>query len=360
MEHDTRQFPTGTAVPVATVWIGLLGLAYFLAHALALRFPDGQKVLATIWPAGGIGLAGLLLIPRRRWPAVLLVLFLAGNSANLLSGRTLLSSVGLMSANLLESLACAALITTFCGTRVRFLRVKEVLALMVSATAVNACTALLAAGTVALISRASYWGAWETWWVSDGLGILLVAPLIVSWSDFPDWFPAFRWGRSLEACAFIAIWCTAVYWVFQPYSAPLHLQPYVLIGMVTWPAFRLGQRGVTLAMVMAVVLAAASKAVSTGPLLWGGATPVERLLAVQIYIAFAAATAMLLATSCSESNSARMAFSDSLSRLQALGDNLPPGNGVSDGSRARWQVALSVCKLRHTGLDRRLRGGSDE
>ena len=42
----------------------IVGLAYFFAYQLALLVPDSAGVLAAIWPAGGIGLAALLLNPR--------------------------------------------------------------------------------------------------------------------------------------------------------------------------------------------------------------------------------------------------------------------------------------------------------
>src|ERR1019366_8690250 len=85
-----------------TLWIAFLALAYFLAHEAALLVPDAQKVVAAIWPAGGIGLAALLLSPRRRWPVVLSILFLASILADLLSGRSLLAGIGVMTANVIE------------------------------------------------------------------------------------------------------------------------------------------------------------------------------------------------------------------------------------------------------------------
>src|ERR1017187_6104007 len=134
------------------LWIAFLALAYFLAHEVALLVPDAQKVVAAIWPAGGIGLAALLLSSRRRWPSILLILFLAGILADLLSGRSLLAGIGFMTASVTESLAGAWLISRWCGEAVRFSRVKEVVALIVCATAVNACTALIGAGTASFIS----------------------------------------------------------------------------------------------------------------------------------------------------------------------------------------------------------------
>ena len=49
----------------------LIGLAYFIAHQIGFLFPDSENVLAAVWPAGGLGLAALLLNPRRLWPAII-------------------------------------------------------------------------------------------------------------------------------------------------------------------------------------------------------------------------------------------------------------------------------------------------
>jgi integral membrane sensor domain MASE1 len=152
-----------------------------------------------MWPAAGVGLAALVLSPRRQWPVILAVLFIAGNGANLVSGRAAAASLGFMTANLIESLACAWLIARWCGSGVRFTRIQEVLALMTSAVFVNAGSALLGAGTAALTNTSPFRDFWFTWWVADGLGILLVTPLIVAWSDFGNLFHKLRWYRVLES-----------------------------------------------------------------------------------------------------------------------------------------------------------------
>jgi len=316
MKYDSHRMAIPAYSGRDTILIAVLALVYFLAHVLALQFPDTQRVLAAVWPAGGIGLAALLLSSRRKWPVILLVLFLAGNSANLLYGRPAMASVGFMTANLLESLVSAWVISRFCGASVRFSRVREVSALILCALAVNSCTALIGAGTATLTGGAPFGQAWATWWVSDGLGIMLIAPLILAWSSSRDWFSGLQWGRVLEWGLFLAIWCAFVRWTFQPYDAGQMVQPYMLVGLLAWPALRLGQRGVTVALVVAAAMAVTSKGVVAGPLLWGGADPVTRLLSAQLFIAFATATALLLATGYSESRSAEQASRESLRRLQ--------------------------------------------
>jgi integral membrane sensor domain MASE1 len=72
-----------------TLWLAFIAVAYFLAQELVFLSPNVQKVVAAVWPASGIGLAALLLSPRRRWPAIVPILFLAGSFANVLAGKSL-------------------------------------------------------------------------------------------------------------------------------------------------------------------------------------------------------------------------------------------------------------------------------
>ena len=307
--------------------VALIGLAYFLAHNLAYLLPDTHTVLAAIWPASGIGLAALLLNPRRRWPAILGVLFVAGNTANLIAGRPLVTSLGFLSADVIESLACAWLISAWGGENIGFGRVGEVSALIFSATLVNACTAMLGAGTASLSHSEPFWSFWRTWWISNGLGILLVAPLIVTWAKSRERLRDLRWQWVLEAGVFLAFWCAVAWMAFQPVAAARYFwpHPYILVAFLSWPALRLGQRSVTLALALLAAIAVTSKAVSVGPLYWGGVNRVERLLAVQLCIGFTTIAGLLLAASCAENRSSERSSREDQARLRALGDNLPNG-----------------------------------
>ena len=88
--------------PKASLQVGLVSIAYFLANLLALLFPDTDLILASIWPAAGISLAALLLSRRGRWPSLMAGVFVAGVAADLLAGRPLGNSVGFMTANVAE------------------------------------------------------------------------------------------------------------------------------------------------------------------------------------------------------------------------------------------------------------------
>ena len=289
--------PVSASSRMNVLKVGFIGFSYFLAHQAAFLFPDSARIIMAIWPAGGIGLASLLLNPRRQWPVILPVLFISGMAADLWVNRGFLLSAGFMTANILESLACAWLISRWCGGGVRFTRAKEVLALIVAATGVNTCTSLVGAGTAALISTKPFWSFWQTWWTADALGILLIAPLIVTWAVLPrSLFSRVCWPRVIELGISMVLWCVVAWVLFQSNGRlfSLSLQPYMLMPLIVWFALRFGQRSVMTALFALTAIAITSESMKTGIFPWLADDPAERLLTAQIFFGIVASTGMLL------------------------------------------------------------------
>jgi integral membrane sensor domain MASE1 len=134
-----------------------------------------------VWPAGGIGLAAFLLNPPRLWPLLTLIFYISGIVADVfLGGCSLLTSVGYMTGNIVESIGCALLILPRNGKFRDFFRVREISALIAGAIFVNALSSCIGAATSVLARGAPFAEAWRSWFIADGLGILLVGPFIVT------------------------------------------------------------------------------------------------------------------------------------------------------------------------------------
>jgi hypothetical protein len=68
-----------------------IGVLYFFAHHTAFLFPDSKQLVMLIWPAGGIGLAAFLLLPKRLWAILAGVLYISGLTADFIfTDRTFL------------------------------------------------------------------------------------------------------------------------------------------------------------------------------------------------------------------------------------------------------------------------------
>ena len=326
--------------------LGALAAAYFLAHRIAFLFPDAERVLMAVWPAGGIGLAVLLLRPRREWLAILSVLFAAGNLANLTSGRQPLASLGFMTANVLESLACAWMILRWCGPRVRFERVRDIMALLAAATLANASTAFIGAATAVLVVHAAFWDFYWTWWTADGLGILLVTPLLVCSAAKARLPAGFRWRRGLEAAALAAATCAVAWMAFGPADTcgGVVVRPYVLLGFVAWAALRFGLCGT--AALLAAAAAISIHLTATGHSLFslGGHDATHRLLMVQIFLGVASTVGMLLAASHAEQRTAAENLRRSQAFLDQILENSPAPMWVSDAHGTLLRVNPALCK----------------
>jgi signal transduction histidine kinase len=92
-------------------------------------------------------------------------------------------------------------------------------------------------------------GNWSTWWQGDACGVLIFAPLILSWCarSTVAWTPR----KLVEAALFGVLLLGAAHVVFSTGFA----RTFLLVPFIVWAAFRFGQREVTT--VVAVVCAMA-------------------------------------------------------------------------------------------------------
>ncbi|MBF0571787.1 MAG: PAS domain S-box protein [Candidatus Omnitrophica bacterium] len=278
----------------------VIASAYFFAHEIAFFFPDSQKVIMLVWPAGGVSLAAFLLNPRRLWPLLTLVFYISGITADLaMSGRPLMMSLGFMTGNMVESICCAWLIIYWSRGFQNFNKAREVLALIVSAVFVNAFSSCIGALTSMLTSGDSLLGSWQTWFIADGLGILLVGPFIVAWSRVKELKEILCFKKIIEGSAFLAVWIIFVWLIFHSNQFEFHLRPYMLVALLAWPAIRFGQRGVTFANMLVFVIAIFSPMIISGPAPWvwhGQSSDLAgRLMDLQIFLGFMSVVGYLLA-----------------------------------------------------------------
>ena len=312
---DTMDRPAWIATAIR---LGGWSLAYFLAQSLAFQFPRMFGLLVTIWPAAGIALASLLLSERRHWPVLIGCLFAAGLAANLTMGLPLITSVGFMIANMCETAACAWWIRRCCENSIRFSRVPEVVALAGCVFLINGTTAWIGAGTAHITLGKGFGSFYSDWWVADGLGLLLVTPLILVW--MPPWklMAGKRWPRILEALALWVLACTVASFVFGwgTVLADIRIQPYLIMVFIIWAAIRFGPR-CTMTLLGAVALIAITcTCTGTSEFPLGGDDPSLRLLAVQVYLGILGLVGLLLAAAMTQQRESQRQLQAALATLQ--------------------------------------------
>ena len=165
---DVRSFAlfAGTAV------------AAFVAARLGLFFVLEPQHVAGIWPQAGLSLGLLLLLPARRWPAVLAGVVAATAAAHLAAGTAPGMTVGFTAASLVEPLLGATLLRRSGFASLATLR--EVGQFLVLGVVVPALTGgFIGAGSVVLGADAPFAPAVGTWAFAHGGGALALAPLVL-------------------------------------------------------------------------------------------------------------------------------------------------------------------------------------
>src|SRR5262245_20101832 len=165
-------------------WIQLaviIGVAYFLAARLSLFLQTEPDGVAVFWPAAGISSGILIALGRDvRWPVAAGVIA-ATIAANLSSDRNIWSSSVFALCNAGEALLIAWLIERYVGRDFTLGRLRHVAALLAAAIVGTAISGVGGAAAYKLFhsSDAPALVTWRHWFVSDAMGIITVAPLLI-------------------------------------------------------------------------------------------------------------------------------------------------------------------------------------
>jgi signal transduction histidine kinase len=242
-------------------WVLPIGVAagyLILAQGLSV-LTAGQYSSPTFWPAAGVALGALLITPRTRWPAIVLAVFLAEMTSNIIFQANAMAMLGWSLANVLNPLIAATLIRR---AHPRFdLGSPAQLAAFVAFAGV---LGPLVSGLVGTATSVIWWGSeWSTlggWWVGDALGGLVIAPLFV----------AFRAPRLRRSTAEIVIsgglLVGAVVAVFQNWDSGIDIAlTYLVLPPLVWTALRFGLRGAAIGAALLGMVGGWSTPIGYGP-----------------------------------------------------------------------------------------------
>jgi len=279
--------------------VAVLALVYFGTAKLGLRFAYVNPSATALWAPTGITLAAFLIFGFRVWPGA----FLGAFFANLTTAGSVLTSISIATGNTLEGVAGCYLVCRFARGRRAFERAQDIfkfafLAGMVSTT-ISATVAVTSLSLGGFAEWPEYGPIWRTWWLGDGVGAVLVTPLVLLWRENPR----LNWTREqiVElALLFLGLFLTVGIVFGGRFHSEVKNYPleYLCIPFLIWAAFRFGRRK-----------AATATCVLAGIAIWGtmqGFGPFSRetlntsLLLVQSFVGIVAVTNLALAAEVSE------------------------------------------------------------
>ena len=288
--------------------VALVALAYYLAGRLGLELAYLDGAVTAMWPPAGLGLAVLFLYGLRLWPGIVIGdLLLADFSTPL--GTVLGQTVG----NTLAVVVAALVLRRLTGGRSELGRTFHVLAFVICA--IVGATVSAAFGPTSLrlgdvISADELGRVFRTWTLSDVSGVLVVAPVLLTWTAMGA--RGIRRRDVAEGAAGLVVLAVLAE------VAPQQDVPYIVFPVLLWAALRFGPRGAAAAILVVCSIVVWNTAHEEGPFVRESIT--DSLLATQLFIAVAALTSLLLAAVTAERTEAARALAVSEARQRALAD----------------------------------------
>jgi signal transduction histidine kinase len=217
-------------------------------------------------------------------------------------GAPLLVAVSIGIGNTLEALVCTALLRRG-QVHPALDSLHDVLVLILLAAPISALiAATLGVGSLSL-GRVIAWSSapvtWSTWWLGDMMSLLMVTPLLLTWSKWPQTTTS---RKHLIELSLISISVLAIsLFVFLGLLRPNHWDypiTHLVFPPLTWAALRFGPRGATTAIATFASLAIIGTIQGVSPFSTGSLW--LRLLCLQSFMGITAATTLILATIVTE------------------------------------------------------------
>jgi len=267
--------------------------AYYVTARLGLLLDFQNTNASPVWPPSGIAFAAMLFLGYRIWPGIAIgtflanaVVFFSNQAAEPVSivATSFFIAIGNTSEALLGVFLFKFLIDSapnpFDETRNAFKFVLVALVMCLIAATVGASSLLL----FGIISRALYETVWLTWWLGDIGGILVLTPLFIVFRHkliYVSWTTA-RFLEALLFAFFLYGTSETIFGKFFQIGSASYPLTFTLIPFVIWAAFRFGQRGTMVTILIISISAIWGTVHGFGPFV--GANQNESLLQLQTFI----------------------------------------------------------------------------
>jgi diguanylate cyclase (GGDEF)-like protein len=285
-----------------------------------------------VWPPSGIALAAVLLWGPRVWPgivagSVLVNLGVALTTADVVfNAMSVVVAVAIAAGSTAQALVGAGAIKRWVGVSETFESGRATLLFtgLAAAACLIASTWGVASLSVAGVVRADQFvDSWQTWWLGDLIGMVVFAPVFLTWrQSLQVGRKPWRLGELVAAFALLALAALAVFFATAPGVGVMSPLTFLPLPVLVWIAFRFRPSGVALAVCLLSLIAIAATANGSGP--FGGERTSESLLVLQAFIGVTVVMALTLASAVTgrrQSENALRSYSVEMEQL-ALTDEL--------------------------------------
>lgn len=302
----------------------LVMIMYYLSARAGLLLAYKNTNATPVWPPSGIALAALLLLGYNIWPGIMLGAFLV-NVVVFLSNQTdpfiaLWVSLFISIGNTLSALVGYILLKKMPEDVSKLEKLKHILAFALIVLVMCLVSSGIGSSVICIakiISWEQYPVIWFTWWLGDVTGVLIFAPLLLSWSGYFEtkweWNKKIIWIVLFYALVFFFSGLIFCDWVSD--NSP-YIKPYLIIPLLLWAAFYFDRR--TLATAITISSATAIWGTMNGHGPFADTSMNDSLLSLQMYISIVCLTIMTLKAIIHEREQSEILLRNSLDKLSLI------------------------------------------
>lgn len=333
----------------------LLAFVYYATAEIGRRVASTPQSVTPVWPPDGFASAAVLLFGSWVYPGILLGSFFAnvwaflnGASAGLVV-VSMLKALSIGIGTTLGTLLGAFLLRRSIGDRNPLQQTQDVIRFMTMTgmigPTVNATVGVLTLCIGGNVPWFAFLQVWLTWWVSNVAGILIFTPLVLSWSPeihklrrslgnrryslnkqrhqrhrrrtaaFPRLAvpPIWWWLEGMLLLGMVLTVGLIAFWGGQSIE-------YMLIPFLMWAAFRFGQRGATLAIVLVSAIAILGTVNGYEPFIKADFN--ESIILLQSLLGAVVITTLVLVAALTERQTAATTLKRSETQLREQADSL--------------------------------------
>lgn len=308
---DSRKLSLPLQLFEVAVLLLLLDLAALLVNVRSWQ-AGGITIL---WPTNGLLLGICLCTARERWGALLAVGFLVDFAINLSLGIRLLPGSVYAACNMLEVALAAWLMHRDVSPRPNLVERRQLTSLLLYGVLLAPAAASVLVNIFHLHETLPMWlNSARQWFMPDALGNAVMTPLYLSFST-GERFADRRRGEVIGLFALVA---ALSFIVFSQSSRPIL---YLLLPVLLLLGVRLGLAGSAIGLLIVSLIGGAFTMTGHGPtMLIADATPAQRDLSLQIFIAVCMLMLYVVEVATYERDQLQVSLEDSESRFRLLAE----------------------------------------
>ena len=283
----------GSTAPGHLVVFALVAVVYAVAAQMAWSLFGAPEIGMSFYPAAGITLGLLIVLPKSRWPTVVAAILTAEIAVDLVNGIEGWYAVAYGVANATEpvvgALAIGQLTRVAAPPLVDLTQRAGMARFVVGGLLAGPMVGAIIGATTRTIETGSSWEAnLVGWWVGDGLGVLSVGTTLVLLANADERAPL-RDRRTVVLVA--AASAVSVVTMQIPFVGP-----YLVVPILMVVAFGAGLGGVAIVGFVTAMAANVATALGDGPFAdIEGITPQMQVVDTQLLVAVSLVAAYVLA-----------------------------------------------------------------